>query len=311
MPMPSMPRGARRRSARPPARRVALRLERAPVDRVLVHDPAGHGSLPLALVLVPRLARRPVGARAGRLARRRQRGPTRAAGRRLRRHGRRLGRLLLREPAHLVRVARAAGARSSAPSTTGWTRRPGRSQELAHRRDRRGAEARAGARRDDDGREGPRLHLAGRRTRTPTSRASARRWRARPRATAPPTPRARAPGLRYTAFDRHASPRPTDGRAPPGVAAGARGVPGRRSSRSTRPSSSCAASGRCSTRSPGATCATRCTPRSRCPPVPAYSDFVDRAASGTGGPGDRVHASSSPPRPAATCSPSRSRRSST
>ena len=185
------PAAARRR---PAARRGALRLEPPAVDRVLVHDAAGHGALPLALVLVPRLARRAVGARARRLARRRQRVPPRAADRRLRRHGRRLDRLLLRQPAHLVRLARAAGhdrARALRPS---WTPRPGKSQELAHRRARRGAAARAGARGDDGGREGPRLHLAGAGPGPLPRRGSARRWRERPRATAPRTPRARAPG---------------------------------------------------------------------------------------------------------------------
>ena len=143
----------------PSARRLPLRLERPALGRVLVHDAAGHGPLPLAVVLVPGVARRAVGPRARGLARRRDRVPPRPAHRRLRRHRRRLDRLLVRQPPHLVRLARAAGHDRAGPLRR--AERGGREVAGApHRRGRRGAEARAGARRDDGGREGPRLHLA-------------------------------------------------------------------------------------------------------------------------------------------------------
>ena len=77
MPMPLRPSGRAGRR-QPTARRLPLRLQRPSVGRVLVHDAAGHGSLPLVLVLVPRLARRAVGARPRGVARRRDRVPARA-----------------------------------------------------------------------------------------------------------------------------------------------------------------------------------------------------------------------------------------
>ncbi len=189
-PVPGVER--RRRCARPAARRGALRVERALVARLLVHDAARHGALPRALVRLPRLAGGAVGAGAGGLAGGSQRGAPRSAGRRLRRDRPGVDRLLLREPPHLVREPRAAGGGPAAA----LRRAAGRGEPrrgAAHRGDRRGREARARARGDDGGREAARLHLARRRTGTRGSRACARPWRTRPRATAPPIPRARAP----------------------------------------------------------------------------------------------------------------------
>ena len=81
-------------------------------------------------------------------------------------------------------------------------------------------------------------------------------------------PEGQGSGLRYTAFDRHAAPRPADGRPPPGVAAGARRLP--RGPEAARPDRAAAARLPAGLRraSPGATCARRCTPRSRCPRCP-------------------------------------------
>ena len=103
--MPAPPTVDRRRRGEPAPRRRPLRLQRPAVGRVLVHDTAGHGALPLALALVPGLARRAVGPRARGVARRRDRVPARAADRGLRSDRHRLDRLLVRQPRHLVRLA--------------------------------------------------------------------------------------------------------------------------------------------------------------------------------------------------------------
>ena len=198
--------------------------------------------------------------------------PPRPARRRLRRHRRRLDRLLVRQPPHLVRLARATGHDRAGPLRR--ARRRGREVAGApHRRRRRGAEARAGARRDDGGREGPRLHLA-RHGPGPVPRPGPRGGGPRGGELRRLLPRGPGPGAALHGLRPAREHRPADGRAAPGVAEVARRFPGGPASRSTRPRRSSAASGRCSTRSRGATCGTRCTSRSRsrrCPRTPPSS----------------------------------------
>ena len=257
----------------------ALRLERAAVGRVLVHDAAGHGSLPLALVLVPRLARRAVGARAGGLARGRERGPPRAADRRLRRHRLRLDRLLVREPPHLVRLARAAGRRSSGALYDELDAAAGRSQELLTAAIAEG-QKHVLALEEMTAAEKAHGYISRAAGPGPVPRARPRGGGARGRELRRRLPRGPGPGPALHGLRPARRARPADGRAPPGVAAGARGVPrGPQAARLDR-GSSCAAFRQVFDGVPWSDVRETLHAEVEVPAVPAYSDFVDRAASG-------------------------------
>ena len=292
MPVPLQPSGAGQAAVSRPLVACLFVSSVPPLGRLLVHDAAGHGALPVALVLVPGVARRPVGPRPRGLARRRDRVPPRAADRRLRRHRRRLDRLLLRQPPHLVRLARAAGhdrARPLRPADRGGRQVAG----APDRRDRRGPEARPGARRDDVGREGPRLHLASHGP-GPLPRARPRGRGARGGELRQRLPGGPGPGPALHRLRPARQPRAPDGRAPPGVADGPRRLPDR--PRAARPDGAAAA---------------RIPPGVRRDPVdrgPRHAAREGRAARGAcllrlrrpgrhepGGPGDRLHGALSGP----------------
>ena len=178
----------------------------------------------------------------------------------------------------------------------------GKSQELAHRGGRRGAEARAGARRDDGGREGPRLHLAGHGP-GPVPRPGPRGGGPRGRELRRLLPRGPGPGAALHGLRPAREPRPADGRPPPGVAEGPRRLPGR--PEAARPDRAAAA---------GLPPGLRRDPLDRRPRDAARRGRAARRARllrlrrprghGPGGPGDRLHGASSPRRRAGTSSPS-------